>query len=285
MKRSLWLLALSFSLFVQAEKFVIDRIEAVIFGAEETTVVTKSDVDRMSLDGNFRVLDEVIFEQLTFQEAKKFKIKMDENAINRYLENIQRENNLSHNELRAMFSSAGYTYEEGRAQLGIMFAVNSVMDFKIRSRLIVQEKDVVAYYNAHPVYQEASYQFKKTVIPFDPQMDRKQQIKKIEDQIRAGKAVPGARWGPTFWINEAEKVDVAEDKQFIFRMRPGTISRPREVAQGFEMFAMVKARPRRLVPLDDRYREISEALRRPRYEQLLADFKKELFDGSSIIRF
>jgi hypothetical protein len=47
-----------------------------------------------------------------------------------------------------------------------MFAVNRIVDFKIRSGLIAPEKEVVAYYEAHPEMLEPSYQIRRAVIPF-----------------------------------------------------------------------------------------------------------------------
>lgn len=271
-----------FSCLSKAEPFVIDEIKVVVFGHEETVLITKSDVDRLSLDGDFRNLDDVLMEKLMFQEAKKFKIEVDDNAINRYLANVQRENNLSLNDMKAMFSAAGYTYEEGRAQLGVMFAVNSLMDFKIRSRLIVLERDVQAYYDDHPIVQEASYFLKRLVIPFDFKVDRDKQYARIVQQLKAGKLIRGAKWSQEFWIN---KSDLAADKKFITAMKPGSISRPRAIKEGFELFGLVDAKPERLVPLEDRYQEIAEVLRKPRYEQLFADFQKELLASSSVLRF
>ncbi|MFC1845522.1 hypothetical protein ACFLX2_00165 [Candidatus Dependentiae bacterium] len=281
MKKICLSFGLLLSVLAKADQFLIDRIEAVVFGHEGTAIVTKSEVDRMTLDGQYRTVDDVIFEKLVFEEAKKFRITVDENDINRYLANVQRENNLSLDDLKAMFSSAGYTYQEGRAQLGVMFAVNSVMDFKIRSRLIVLESDVQDYYNAHPMYEEAALQLQRAVIPFDTAVTHTQQKAKIENQMKAGRVV-GVNWSTTFWIN---KDDLAAEKKFIVSMKPGQVSRPKEIAEGFEIFKLVAFRPRRLVLLEDRYREIADVLRRPRYDQLFADFKKELFEASSIVRF
>lgn len=281
MKKLFYFFLLTSVVFVNAEKFVIDKIEAIIFGHEDTLIITKSDVERLTLDGAFRTVDDVILEQLMFQEAKKYKITPDENAINRYLEGVQRENNLSQNDLKAMFSAAGYTYEEGRAQLGIMFAVNSIMDFKIRSRLIVMERDVQAYFDDHPVYQEAAYLLKRGIVSFDDSLSRKEQKKKIENQLRAGRSVVGAVWSEPFWINKA---DIAAEKQFLFKMKPKTMSKPIEVATGFELFFVVDLRKRQLVSLEERYQDIANTLRKPRYEELFEKFKKELYEASSIVR-
>lgn len=282
MKKIVCGLAVLLMPLVRSERFVIDKLEAVIFAEEDTVIVTKSDSDRMTLNGEFRSIEDVILEQLMFQEAKKYKITADENTVNRYLADIQRENNIPLSEIKAMFVRAGYTYEEGRQQLATSFAVNSLVDFKIRSRLIVLDKDIQAYYDAHPVVQEAKYFLKHTIVPFNESVARTRQRAGIVRQIKTGKAIVGAQWTQAFWIN---KSDVDLSKHFIFNMKIGTVSKPREVATGFELFRLLDAKPERLVPLEDRYREITDALRKPRYEQLFASYKKELFDASSVVRF
>ncbi len=272
-----------FSAFcMRAERFVIDRLEAVIFGEEETIIVTKSDADRTTLNGQFRTVDDVILEALMYQDAEKLKITPDETAVNRYLDEVQRENNLSANDIKAMFSAAGYTYAEGKEQLAISFATNSLMDFKIRSRLVVLDRDIQAYYDAHPIDQEPSYYLQQMLIPFNTLVDRATQRAEIERQVKAGAKIIGAEWSPSFWVN---KSDMDASKQFIFSMKPCSISAPHETTGGFELFMLLEAKPQRKMALEDRRSEIVEAIRKPRYEELLANYKKELYDASSIIRF
>jgi len=265
--------------FDKSGAIVLDRIEAVVFGQEGSILITKTDVDRRGLEGNYRTLDDIILEQLLFQEAEKYRIVPSEDKIDSYLETVQRESGLSREELKMMFADAGYTYDDGRKQLGIMFANNTLIDFKIKSRLIVQEKDIVVYYEAHPLYLDASYQLKRAVIPFDTSLTKEQQSAKIEEKVKVGITVS---WSKEFWVNKA---DVAQEKFFIFDMKPGSISRPEATDQGFELFILVAAKSRRLVSFEDRYKEISDILREPRFEQLFEEYKKELFDVSAIVRF
>src|SRR3989304_1325054 len=122
---------LSVTVFLSAsDRILLDSIKVVIYGVEGTEIITKSDVDRLSLEGKPRTLDDIILERLMYLDAKKFKMQPDEAAIEKHLGAIQRENNLSSNDLKQIFRSAGYSFEEGREQLGMMSAVNSIVDFK-----------------------------------------------------------------------------------------------------------------------------------------------------------
>jgi hypothetical protein len=117
----------------------------VIFGQEGSQVITASDVARPSLAGVQQTLDDIIFERLVYMDAQKYKILSDNDAVDRYLAIVQKENNLTHEQLRDIFSVSGYTYEEGREQFRVLQTVNSMLDFKIRSHVIVPKKQVEAY--------------------------------------------------------------------------------------------------------------------------------------------
>jgi hypothetical protein len=258
--------------------YLIDTIKVVIYSEEGTAFITKSDVDKPSLEGQPRTLDTLIFEQLVYEDAKKFKILPDDDEIDKHLKAVQREHNMTLDQLKSVFTSAGYTYEEGRKQFGMMSAINSMLDFKIRSRLIVPEKDVRAYYNAHPELEPASYLIQRAMVPFEPGMT-KQSVWKAAMQNEPSIE---ALWSTPFVIH---KPDLAEDKMFITELAAGDISPAQDVVGGFEMFRMKEVRPERAKPLEERYQEIANLLRKPRYESLMEEYKKSLMDNAAIVYF
>ena len=83
-------------------------------------------------------------------------------------------------------------------------------------------------------------------------------------------------------MNESE---LAENKKFIALMEADAISMPQATSQGFEIFKLTEKKSARLRPYEERYREIAETLKKPHYEQLLADYKKQLFDEASVLNF
>ena len=261
---------------------LLDKIVAIVFASEGTKVITKSQLDRPGLDGRTRTLDELIFEALLLLDALKFKMAPDDETIDKYLANIQRENNLTLDQLKKIFKSAGYTYEEGREQFGMMSIVNQILDFKIRSRLIVPEKDVVAYYKEHPELIEASYLIERGLIPFADDKTQEQQQNEIELFVNHGTGSIAIDWQPSYWMAHSE---FADDKLFITELQPKKISAPQITSEGFEVYRVVESKPAHERPLEDRYRAIVDVLRAPRYEQLMEEYKKQLFDCASILKF
>jgi hypothetical protein len=261
---------------------LIDQIEVVIFGQEDVEIITKSDIDRPSLGGGFRTKDEIVFEKEVFLDAKKHKIPQDEEAVDAYLAQVQREHNLSEKDLEQIFTSAGYTIEEGRQQLQTMQTVNTMLDVKIRSNLIIPRKDVEQYYNEHPTVIEATYTLERALVPQSRRVSPDAQYDILVKFAQTGKGAIGVEWGEPFTINHS---DIAESKQFIYSMNPGDVSLPERVQDGFELFRLVEKTPEHVKSLDESYREIVDILRRPKYEELMEDYRKFLLKHSSVVYF
>lgn len=260
---------------------LVDTISVVIYGDEGVQIITKSDLERLSIDGQERTKEDIVLERLMYLDAQKMHMVQDDDAVDAYLNNIQREHNMSKEQLEYLFANSGYSFEEAREQLRILYGVNSIIDFKIRSRLIVPEQDVVAYYKGHPVKLQPTYFIQRSVIPWPDNVGNKSSLKKdLEVWCATGKGSFAPAWDEPFWI---EQGDLAEDKKFITSLQKGSCAVSGETTEGIELFKLVDKKEEREQSLDERYREIVDILRRPKYEELLADYKKQLRESASIV--
>lgn len=266
----------------QSQLFLIDKIEAVIFGKEDIEVVTKSDIERPSLGGGFRSKEDIIFEREVLLDAKEHKISSDEESVDAYIAQVQRENNLSQKDLEDIFTASGYTLEEGRQQLQVMQTVNTMLDVKIRSNLIVPRKDVENYYNEHPELIEATYTLERVVVPFSKKLSKERQLSGLIKIIESGNGMEKAPWSESFTLNHSE---IAAQKQFIYTLEPGQISLPQEIENGFELFKLVEKTAEYRKSLDESYRDIVDILRRPKYEELMDNYRTMLMEHMSIVYF
>jgi hypothetical protein len=260
---------------------LIDQIEAIVY-AQDVEIITKSDIDRPSLAGGFRTKEEIIFEREVLLDAKKHNLPQDEEAIEAYLSQIQREHNLTPQQLEEIFVTSGYTLQEGREQLQMLQTVNTMIDMKIRSNLIVPRKDVEEYYAHNPVVMEASYTLQRGFVAQSSKISSDKQYKLLVHYAKTGKGYrdQDIAWSSPFTINHA---DIAENKQFIYTMEPGSVSLPHLVNGGFEIFRLVEKTPESIKSLEDSYREIVEILRRPKYEELMEKYRQQLNQISSVI--
>jgi len=256
-----------------------DSLRAVIFTLDGCEIITQSDVMRTSLQGERRSLEDIIFETLVYLDAKKHKIEPDEDAVDRYLAKIMEDNGINLQQMEEIFRQGGRSLKEGREELRKMQAVGSMIDFKIRSNLIVPRKDVEAYYNAHPDIKPARYSLRYVQIPFYTMMTKAEQQKDLMQKIR-DEGINFLGLSEPFWVTHGE---VAEEKEFIYALKPGKITPPHLTCDGFEFYYMVEKVEGRTVPLEERYRDIVNTLMQPKYVQMLAEYRTKLFDDASII--
>lgn len=260
---------------------LIDQIEAIVYG-QDAEIITKSDIDRPALGGGFRTKEEIVFEREVLLDAKKHNLPQDDEAIDAYLAQIQREHDLSPEQLEQIFTSSGYTIEEGREQLQMMQTINTMLDIKIRSNLIVPRKDVEEYYKNNPVMIEATYTLQRAFVPQSKKISPDKHYKLLVHYAKTGKGLTNIVWSDPFTLNHS---DIAENKHFIYTMKPGEVSLPHLVNDGFEMFRLVEKTPQEVKSLEDSYREIVEILRRPKYEELMEKYREHLASISSVVYF
>lgn len=260
------------SVVVPADSYDINMVRVIISTPDGTEIITQADIDRPSLMGAKRTIEELIDERLIFLDAKRHKALSDEEAVDRYLAGVMRDNNLGLDDVKRMFANAGRTFEEGREELKMMQAVSGMMGNKVYSGVIVPRKQVLAYFESHPEYEPANYYISFAFVPFTATKSKQEQ----EADLRAQAARDAILWGSPFWIRADE---IADEKKFI--LESPTIE-PIETTKGFELFKIIEKKPARLRTLDERYNEIVDVLAQPRYEELLNQYKASLHKSATI---
>ena len=197
-------------------------------------------------------------------------------------EKDKKQKGLSEADMQRVAGQAGYTLQEAKAQLGKMSGINQMFDFKVRSGLFVSKRDVETYYNEHPETRPAEYCIMRAVVPFSDLEPKQETKQRLDTYVRTGKGNVRIAWSEPFWLKHDQ---IAQDKHFIYDMKLGHISRPIEVQNGFEVFKLVEKKPERLVPLKERYDEIANLLKSPKYQELLDTYKQELYDKATIVYY
>lgn len=266
----------------KTERYKIDGINTIIYGEEETVIITDSDVQRPGIDGQIRTLEDLILENLIYLDAKHMGAIPSQEDLQRHWEEVKLQNNLSEEDMRNIASQAGYTIVEAKTHLGKMSAINQMMDFKVRSGLFIPKREVERHYNEHPEVQQAEYCISRAIVPFSDLEPKEQQKKRLDQFAKTGKGTVRIAWSEPFWLLHD---DVAPEKHFIYTMHPGHISCPQETIQGFELIKLNDKKLERLIPLEERYKEIENELKMPKYEQLFEKYKKELSDKTTIVTY
>lgn len=278
------ILGISFPLAAASAKkpIFLDGIKAVFRGADGTDLVLASELQRPKLDGSPASLDDTLQTLALAQEAKRYRMFPLPEEVEKQYEMIAQSNKKTVKELDEMVSAAGFTPEEARKEFAQINAVSSLINFKITGNLIVPESEVIAYYNENPVIEPAAYYIEHVIVPFLKSISKEQQREQLISLANSGDPKNILSWEEPFWINET---DLAANKKFISELEVGQVSLPQPAFGGFEMFRMANKKEERTKSLDDRYAEIVNVLRKPKYTELLTKFQKDLLESASIILF
>jgi len=240
---------------------------------EGTLIITQSDIERPSLSGAPRTLDDIVFELLVFLDATKHKIIPDDSAVDRYLETVLKDNNITRKELEELFAQSGYSFEQAREEFKKMQANNTMLHYEITSNLTVPRRKIEEYYQQHPETVETQYYLEYALVPIKTNISIEEQI----TAIKTSQVIP-IPWSKPFWITKSE---LADNKSFIHTLSIGELS-VQQNKDELEVYRLVDKKAEHLRTLEERYSEIASILRRPRYMELIKEYKEKLFATSSI---
>jgi peptidyl-prolyl cis-trans isomerase SurA len=270
------------------KEIVLDEILAIVSvsGGDSSHPITRSYIEQASLDGSPRSLERAIDNYLICEDGrKKYGISPKGDVGERAVQDIMKKNNLTRKEFEAIVKQSGYTIKKAKEELALLSTVQSVLDFVIKSRLIVSDKDIETYYNEHPLYEETKYILKRAYIPISKQTTEKEKqntYHALQEQRLDDENHPLISWGKEFSIFEN---DLDEEKRTLITSlnSQNPISAVTKISEGFELFKLVEKRERRPVPLANRYSEIANALRRPLYEERFKEYIEQLRKTALIV--
>lgn len=259
---------------------LIDTIETVIYGQEGTELVTLSDVNRPSLGGGMRTKEEHVFERLIVLDAQRIHAMPTEEEMDKNINAICRENGLTKEQFDDVARGAGYTPDGAREQFRNMHAANKMLDYKVRSKLIVPKKEVETYCKEHPEWTVPEYLLSYSFVPFSLHKKTEEQEKELNAFVQGTKNIPGIEWSEPFVV---AKPDIAQDYSFIADLTAGEAKVHNSPSKGFEMYKLIEFKDAREKTAEERYFEVAEILRQPRAEQLMEEYKKSLHESNSIL--
>ena len=255
--------------------FLIDQPLAILDGPERRHIICQSELQRPTVEGINPSLEERVDDELSFQEALRYQMPIDDAIADKYIAGIREQHNLSMEEVEQVFESSGLTLEEGKAELIKMYGKNSVVEMKVNSRALITQQEVEQYYNANPEYEDARYHVRAAVIPF--QDDKDLQFVQLRENLE--QQAINVTWSEPMWMNEE---DLAENWRFIINMKSNDYSEPIEMAHGFQVVQLVDKKERKLISLEKRYRQIVAMLRQPKVVTMMDEFKQDLRSRASI---
>jgi peptidyl-prolyl cis-trans isomerase SurA len=140
------------------------------------------------------VLNELINQKLTAQETEKANISVGPEEIDQALERIKESNYYTDEQLRAALEEEGFTLEEYRERLGDQILRSKLMNREIKSKIVITDEEIQAYYDAHSgeFSGERQYRLRNILLAYPPLADEadrravRERMETIVQKVEAG---------------------------------------------------------------------------------------------------
>jgi len=193
-----------------------------------------------------RLLDELIDEELIRQAAIDLEIRVQQSEVDRAIENVMRQNNLTATQFWEAVQGQGYTESQYRADVSRQLLRLKVLNQRVRERVNITEQDVHREYDQRTRRLTRQLRFRASHIFFAlPQDASAPELARVRAQANAVRAsitdeatfataVAANTGGELGWLHEG---DLPGDLESALQtMEPGTVSDPIRGEAGFHIF-------------------------------------------------
>lgn len=194
------------------------------------------------------VLNSLIEEKLADQEIRDAGIFVDERDVDNAIEQVKAMNYYSDEDLRRALAANNVSMTEYREEIRHQILRNKLVNYKIKSKIIITDADIEKYYDNHPEkYGSKKKYFLRNILISDP--EKHDQMRTVDQQLtsgmpfadaarqysEAGNADDGGRLG--FFSLE----DLAQNIQNAVKgLSAGEFSEITETDQGLQIFYVEK---------------------------------------------
>jgi peptidyl-prolyl cis-trans isomerase SurA len=91
-----------------------------------------------------------IEEKMLEQESQKYAGKVDDAEVDRYIHNLELQNHLTDQQLRAQLQAQHISYDTFRAKIRKQVEAMTMIDREVRQKIVIPEAEIVSYYKDHP---------------------------------------------------------------------------------------------------------------------------------------
>ena len=95
------------------------------------------------------VLKALITQRLLEEESRKFADKVDDDEIDRYIQNIEARNHVTDDQLRAQLQQQGMSYDAFRRNIRQQVEAMTMIDKEVRQKVVIPDSQIEAYYKEH----------------------------------------------------------------------------------------------------------------------------------------
>jgi len=229
------------------------------------------------------VLERLIEEKLIAQEVKRVKIKVTDEEVEAFIEDIKLQLG-GEDRLRELLSARGLTLEEYREEVRERIKKMKLVQGSVRARIVITEEDLKRYYREHYLSEKNRVYVLAAIIT-----GSEEKIKKAAEELKEGtdfsavarkySEVPGSGEGlGSFKLEEL----TPEVRKIIIKMKPGEISSPIRAGRNWQIFKVLEIKEKATVPFEKVREKIYQTLFQKEVDEYFQKWIKELKERAFI---
>ena len=245
-----------------------------------------------------RVLDLLIEEKIAQAKVRELGINVDDREVDGAVERIKKSNGWSDEELLYHLKREGVTLEAFREDLRWGLERNSLIDFEVKSRIVITEESLRQYYesNRESFSSVGEVRLAGIVLMFTDHENRREreavleQASDIMERLRAGESFadlaakfskgPGADQGGDLGVFSWSQLD-GQILEAIENLGVGEISRPIVRPAGIQILKVIERRDEQIKPFEEVRGAIYDILYEQemdaRYNKWIEDLKQKAY--------
>lgn len=144
------------------------------------------------------MLDQMIYDKLADQQARKYRIEISEQEVTATIGRIRKVNKLTEESMQRMLELDGMSMEDYRTQIKEKLLRTRLVNLEVKSKIVVTDEDVKAYYDAHVdrYVGKTKYKLRHLLLKVPQlasemeQADVLQRAKTLHKRLQAGESFP-----------------------------------------------------------------------------------------------
>jgi peptidyl-prolyl cis-trans isomerase SurA len=283
---------------VSANQEIVDRIVAVVNNdiitlsqlnkatrpyREQVAAAGGSEEERKQRIASLEreMLHQLIDRTLARQEAARQQISVSDADVQTALDNFKRQNNLDQEALEKGLEAEGITLEEYRERIRDDILQSMLINRAVRSRVIVTQADIEAYYDAHPenFKGEAKYHLRNILV--ETEADSRNVISSLDQGLSFSEAArrfskaPNAAEGGDLGIFDISYFSDAI-REAVLPLKKGEYSQGIPAGQGLQIIYVEDIQTSGGKPLDQVKDEIQDILYKKEAEEKFSKWVESL---------
>ena len=239
-----------------------------------------------------QVLEQFITDKLLESEVREAGISISDEDVNRYIEQVKKNNRLSDEDLKTALSREGQTLDSYKVSVKAEMEKSEIIDRQVKRKVTITDEDVERYYKANPnkYRRDARARIRHILLtlPERAAPDRVQAVmtqgKELYERIKAGEdfatlakeysqGAGQADGGDIGWIKRGTLIPGLEEMAFE-KLAVGEVSEPFRTSMGVHIVKLEAREAGSVLPLNTVAPRIKEELLNKALEERFAKWMK-----------